>query len=598
MLSAISLPPAPAEAYDIVIYGGTSAGVTAGIQAERDGRSVVVLEPTGHIGGLTTGGLGQTDIGNKQVIGGISREFYQNIRAHYRDPANWKWQKPETYEDNGQTRTDPDEEAKWTFEPSAAQTVMAAMIAEAGLEIRTNTRLRRDGTGVVRDGATIREIIMEDGSRYQGKIFIDATYEGDLLAEAGVDYHVGRESNSDYGETLNGAQPADWWPTLRGQYLSTPEDLAGMDSPRSPFFKNGLISMNAHSHNLKPGIDPYVIPADPSSGLLPGIDPEPMAAPGTGDHRVQAYNYRVTLTDHPENRIPIEKPEDYDPHHYELLLRHLAKHGPDDWPTVFVNSPMPNRKTDTNNGGGFSTNLVGQNWHWAEASYAERAAYAKRLRSHILGFFWTLQNHPGIRRDFREWIGVWGLPKDEYVANGHFSPQVYVRVGRRMIGELVVTQYHCEGLHIEPDVAGMAAYGMDSHHVRRYVTEAGYVRNEGNVQGHVTEPYGISYRALLPKRGQADNLIVPVAVSSTHIAFGSIRMEPVFMLLGQSAATAADLALDHQTGLHDVPYLALRERLLADGQILEAHPGKQASEGSGNARHGVPGVRSITGGRR
>ena len=230
---------------------------------------------------------------------------------------------------------------------------------------------------------------------------------------------------------------------------------------------------------------------------------------------------------------------------------------------------MPNRKTDTNNGGGFSTNLIGQNWHWPEASYTEREAYAERLRNHILGFFWTLQNHPAIREDFREWIGVWGLPKDEYIENGHFSPQVYVREGRRMMGELVITQHHCEGLRTETDVVGMAAYGMDSHHVRRYITAEGHVRNEGNVQGHVTEPYGISYRALLPKRGQAENLIVPVAVSSTHIAFGSIRMEPVFMLLGQSAATAAGLALDTKSLLHEIPYPALRERLLRDGQALE-----------------------------
>lgn len=566
------------ETYDIVVYGGTSAGIAAGIQAERDGRSVVVLEPTSHVGGLTTGGLGQTDIGNKQVVGGISREFYQNIRAYYQDPENWAWQAPEKYEDNGQTRTDPNEDAKWTFEPSAAQTVMADMIAQADLKIQTQKRLRRDGTGVLKDGATIQEIVMEDGSRYRAPIFIDATYEGDLLAEAGVDYHVGRESNADYGETLNGAQPADWSPTLRGQYLSTAEDLAAIESPQSPFFQDGLISMNAKSHNLKRGIDPYKVPGDPSSGLLPGIDPEPMAAPGTGDQRMQAYNYRITLTDHPENRLRIEKPANYDPLNYELLLRHLAAHSEDQWPKVWINSPMPNRKTDTNNGGGFSTNLVGQNWHWAEASYEEREAYAVRLRDHILGLLWTLQNHPDIRQDFRDWVGEWGLPKDEYVENGHFSPQVYVRVGRRMIGELVITQHHCESLQVEPDIVAMAAYSMDSHHVRRYVTEAGDVRNEGNVQGHVAEPYGISYRALLPKKTQADNLLVPVAVSSTHIAFGSIRMEPVFMILGQSAATAADLALDEGKNPHDITFAKLHHRLLEDGQILEAHPDSQLPE--------------------
>jgi hypothetical protein len=233
---------------------------------------------------------------------------------------------------------------------------------------------------------------------------------------------------------------------------------------------------------------------------------------------------------------------------------------------------MPNRKTDTNTGGGFSTNLVGQNWHWPTASYAEREAYATRLRNHILGFLWTLQTHPSIREDFRKWIGEWGLPKDEYTETDNFSPQVYVRVGRRMTGELVITQHHCERLEIESDVVGMAAYGMDSHGVRRYVTADGHVRNEGNIQGHVTAPYAISYRALLPKREQASNLIVPVAVSSTHIAFGSIRMEPVFMILGQSAATAAGLAIENGSALHDVAYPALRVRLLAEGQRLSHRP--------------------------
>ena len=572
-LITAKLPATPVtETHDIVIFGGTSAGIAAGIQAKREGRSIIVLEPSPHVGGLTTGGLGQTDIGNKQVIGGISREFYQRIRAYYREPENWNWQGPETYADDGQTRTDPNEDAKWTFEPSAAQRVLAEMVADAGLEVRTGQRLRRDGSGVLKDGATLREIVMEDGSRYRAKVFIDATYEGDLLAEAGVTFHVGRESNSDHDETLNGAQPGDWAPSLRGAATVTATDIAGMTSPRSALFQDGLIAMNAHNHQLKSGIDPYVVPGDPQSGLLPGIDPEPMAALGTGDHRTQAYNYRVTLTDHPGNRLPIEKPTDYDPLAYEILLRHFAAHGPEDRPNVFINSPMPNRKTDTNNGGGFSTDLIGKNWDWAEASYEQREVLAARLRDYTLGFFWTLQNHPDIRQDFREWIGVWGLPKDEYVDTGHFSPQVYVREGRRMIGEIVLTQHHCERLLAEPDVIGMAAYGMDSHHVRRYVTAEGFVRNEGNVQGHVKAPYGVSYRALLPKREQAGNLIVPVALSATHIAFGSIRMEPVFMILGQSAATAAGLALDNQSSLHEVSYPALRERLLEAGQILQAHP--------------------------
>ena len=566
--------PSSIESFDIVVYGGTSAGVIAGLQALKDGRSVVVLAPTAHIGGLTTGGLGQTDIGNKQVVGGLSREFYRRIRAHYRDPANWKWQSRENYSDNGQTRTHAHEDAMWTFEPSAAQAVLNAMIEESGLPIRTGARLRRDGTGVVKNGSRITRIYLDDGRDCEARVFIDATYEGDLLAEAGVSFSVGRESNDAFGETLNGAQPQAWRRTLRGMEKLGADEAGSCDSYRHPYFQNGLVSMNAHWHQLKRGISPWRIAGDPASGVLPGIDTGPMAANGTGDLRVQAYNYRITLTDHPENRIPIGKPAGYDPADYELFVRHILAHGPDEWPTIWINSPMPNRKTDTNNGGGFSTNLIGQNWHWPEASYAEREACAARLKNHVLGLLWTAANHPEIRQDFRDWVGAWGLPRDEYADSGHFSPEVYVREGRRMTGSLVLTQRHCERLVVESDSVGMAAYGMDSHHVRRYITEAGDVQNEGNVQGHVTAPYPISYRALLPRPEEAGNLIVPVAVSATHIAFGSIRMEPVFMVLGQSAAAAASLSLKLDTPLHALPYGELRATLLALGQVLEPIAGR------------------------
>ncbi len=539
--------------YDIVIYGGTSAGITAAIQSSRMGKTVLLIEPSRRIGGLTTGGLGQTDIGNKQAIGGISREFYQNIKEYYDNPANWKWQTKEEYRDGGQTRTSAGEDAMWTFEPSAALKVYKNMIDAENIDLVYEERLNREN-GVIKNGSQITEIRMESGKSYKGKMFIDATYEGDLMATAGVSYTIGRESNKEYGETLNGVQANNYNITLRG-----------------------TVSKNSAHHNFIAGVDPYVVKGDPSSGLLPFIVKGGPGIDGHGDKGIQAYCFRMTLTDKAENRIPFQKPADYNEQNYELLFRNYeAADGPieemysyGDPLVPWINSAMPNRKTDTNNQKGFSTDFIGQNWDYPEASYEERERIVEKHRSYQQGLMWTLAYHPRIPEKVRDVVSRWGTCKDEYEREDGWQQQLYIREERRMISDYVMTQKNCEGYEVAEDAIGMAAYGMDSHQVKRYVDANGFVQNEGNVEAHGFPPYPISYKSIIPHKKECYNLLVPVCVSATHIAFGSIRMEPVFMVLGQSAATAACLAIDEKIDVQSLNYQKLKAKLLNDKQILK-----------------------------
>ncbi|BAR48125.1 FAD-dependent oxidoreductase [Tannerella forsythia] len=536
------------ETYDVVIYGGTSAGIASAIQVSRMGKSVIVIEPTGRIGGLTTGGLGQTDIGNKQIIGGIAREFYRNIRRYYDRPDNWKWQKKEAYMDSGQTNTEKEEETMWTFEPSAALSVYQMMLNDEKIILVHNQRLNRK-TGVKKQNNRIFSIEMENGSIYRGKMFIDATYEGDLMAAAGVSYSIGRESNKAYGETLNGVQANRLNHTLTWD-----------------------LSKNGYNHNFSDGVDPYIVKGDPTSGLLPYITEG--GRPGTdghGDHKVQAYCFRMTLTDHPENKIPFQKPDNYNELNYELLFRNFEVGGGSEVNRIpWINSPMPNRKTDTNNRRGFSTDFIGQNYTYPEADYEEREKIIQAHRDYQQGLMWTLAFHPRIPQNIRNEVSRWGTCKDEYEegSNG-WQQQLYIREARRMKSDYVMTQKNCERIEIVDDPVGMGAYGMDSHHVQRYVDANGFVQNEGNVEALVSAPYPISFRSIVPKRNECRNLLVPICVSSTHIAFGSIRMEPVFMVLGQSAATVACIAIDSGKAVQDIDYALLRKKLLKDKQILE-----------------------------
>jgi len=540
--------------FDIVVYGATSAGIATAIQGSRMGKKVMLIEPSSRIGGLTTGGLGQTDIGNKQAIGGISREFYQNIKRFYVQPENWKWQSRESYKDGGQTRSSANEDAMWTFEPSAALRVFEEMLSkEKNITIAYHQRLNREN-GVVLINKTIQSIRMESGEVYIGKMFIDCTYEGDLMAAAGVTYTVGRESNSQYVESLNGVQTGKTGLALRNN-----------------------ISRNAYYHNFIDGVDPYVIKGNPKSGLLPFIVSEKPNIDGSGDDKIQAYCFRMTLTDHIDNKIPFSKPLRYNEMDYELLFRNYeARSGSvnkmynyGDPLVPWINSDMPNRKTDTNNQKGFSTDFIGQNYAYPDATYQERDIIIQRHKDFQQGLMWTLAYHPRIPEEVRAVVSKWGLCKDEFETNQGWSGQLYVREARRMVSDYVMNQKNCEKLEIVDDAVGLGAYGMDSHHIQRYVDANGHVKNEGNVEAGVSSPFPVSYRSIVPKKSEVQNLFIPVCLSASHIAFGSIRMEPVFMVLGQSSAIAASLAIDKKINAQAIEYKILKPLLLQFGQRLE-----------------------------
>jgi len=519
--------------HDVVVYGGTSSGVVAAVQARRMGKSVVLIEPSHRLGGLSSGGLGQTDIGNKAAIGGLARQFYQAVREHYAGSAAWKWQQREEYMDSGQTRTAAGEDAMWTFEPSVALKIFETWVKDHQVEVVYGERLdRRSGVAMTRSIPwRILSIRMESGRTFRGRMFIDATYEGDLMAAANVSYTIGREANSVYGETLNGVQTG-----------------------------------HAKYHQFAPVVDPYVEKGNPASGLLPFIDPQGPGSEGAGDRRVQAYCFRMCLTDHPDNRIPFRKPAGYDPLWYELLLRNFEA-GEAGMP--WINSAMPNRKTDTNNRTGFSTDFIGQNYEYPEATYDERERIVVRHGLYQQGLMWTLANHPRVPEHIRREVARWGMCKDEFPEGDGWQDQLYVREARRMVGSYVMTQHNCEGRRKADDPVGLAAYGMDSHHVQRYVDANGHVRNEGDVEVGGFSPYPVSYRSIIPKDNQCTNLLVPICLSASHIAYGSIRMEPVFMVLGQSAATVAVQAIDEAVPVQRVDGETLHRRLLADRQILE-----------------------------
>ena len=524
-----------ATQYDIVVYGGTSAGVIAAVQAAKMGTRVVIVGPDKHLGGLSSSGLGFTDTGDKAVIGGLSREFYHRIWRHYQDPAAWKWQKREAYGNKGQGTAAIDGEARtmWIFEPHAAEEVFEDFVREYKIPVHRDEWLNRE-RGVRKDGSRLVSITMLSGRTYTAAVFIDATYEGDLMAAAGVDYHVGREAQNTYGEKWNGVQ-------------------------------TGVLHHRHHFGVLKKPISPYLVPGDPGSGVLPRISTAPPGEYGQADKRVQAYCYRYCVTDHPDNRIPFPKPEGYDPRQYELLLR-IFDAG---WRETFQKfDPIPNRKTDSNNHGPFSTDNIGFNYDYPEASYERRGEILKEHETYQKGWLYFIANDPRVPKEVQEEMRRWGLPKDEFTDNGGWPHQIYVREARRMLGSFVMTENELLKRRPTPDSVGMGSYTIDSHNVQRYITPEGSVQNEGDIGVPTNGPYEIAYGALVPKRGQADNLLVPVCVSSSHIAFGSIRMEPVFMVLGQSAATAAVMAIASGSAVQDVPYAELRERLLKDGQVL------------------------------
>jgi hypothetical protein len=538
LLAAALLPAAPRHA-DVLIYGCTSGAITAAVQVKRMGKSVLLVCPETHLGGLTAGGLGWTDSGNKAVIGGLSREFYHRVWKHYDNAAAWRWEKREAFGNKGQgtPAIDTTGRTQWIFEPHVAEKVYEDWMKELKIPIVRNAWLNRE-SGVKLSGDRITSITTLDGKTYTAAIFMDATYEGDLMAAAKVDYHVGRESTKTYNEEWNGVQ-------------------------------TGVLHHRHHFGAVKTPISPYVIPGDPKSGVLPRISTEPPGVKGEGDKKVQAYCFRMCLTQVEANRVPFPKPANYNPKEYELLTR-IFDAG---WRETFQKFDMiPNAKTDTNNHGPFSTDNIGRNWDYPEASYARRKEIFQEHVNYQQGWLYFIANDPKVPADVRNEFAKWGLAKDEFKSTGNWPHQMYIREARRMVGRYVMTENELLKKRATPESVGMGSYGIDSHNIQRYITPEGYVQNEGDIGVSTKGPYQISYGSLVPKKGQAANLLVPVCLSSSHIAYGSIRMEPVFMILGQSAATAAVMAIDAKIPVQDVPYEKLRTRLLADGQVLEYRP--------------------------
>lgn len=523
----------PHEA-DVIVYGGTSGGVAAAMQAMRMGKSAILVGPDVHLGGLSSSGLGWADTGKKETIGGIAREFYERVADHYADDSVWQYQIHEEYTKLRGGHHDPNEDAMWVFEPHVAEQIYEDFVKESGFPVYRDEWLDRDSGVTVEDGR-ITAIRMLSGKTFRGKMFIDATYEGDLMGAAGVTYTVGREANSVYGETLNGVQ-----------------------------------TENAKYHQFFNPVSPYVVPGDPSSGLVPRVHDKGPGEEGSGDHRLQAYCFRMCLTKAPENRVPFTEPEGYDVTQYELLARYLAT----GWDQMFKKfDPIPNGKTDTNNRGGFSTDNIGMNYDYPEASYERRVEIVREHELYQKGLMWFYVSDPRVPPPIQAEMRAYGLAKDEFLDNDHWPHQIYVREARRMVSDFVMTERHLRRQDPTPMPIGMGSYNMDSHHVQRYVVHVedgeDYVLNEGDVQINPGGPYPISYGAIVPKQEECANLLVPVCLSSSHIAYGSIRMEPVFMVLGQSAATAAAHAIDAQCAVQAIDYEKLHEKLLDDGQVLE-----------------------------
>jgi hypothetical protein len=518
---------------DVIVYGGTSAAVTTAVQVAKMGKSVIIVCPEKHLGGLTAGGLGWSDTGKKEAIGGLAREFYHRVWEYYNNEKAWRWEKRSEYGNVGQgtPAIDGDKRTQWIFEPHVAEQVFEDFVSDYKIPVYRDEWLNRESGVEVVDGK-IKSITTLSGKKYEAKIFIDATYEGDLMASAGVSYHVGREANSVYNETYNGVQVG----TLH------------------------------HKHWFNKDISPYKIPGDPSSGVLPRISTEDPGVKGDGDHRIQAYCFRLCMTNHPENRKPFPKPENYDPAQYELMLR-VFQAG---WREHFEKfDAIPNKKTDTNNHGPFSSDNIGMNYDYPEGSYERRKEIIAEHENYQKGLLYFMCNDPRMPKDVQDTISQWGLSKDEFIDNGNWPHQIYVREAKRMIGEYITTEHDITSFYDTPESVGMGSYSMDSHNVQRYIKPNGFVQNEGDIGARVRKPYKISLGSLKPKKEECKNLLVPVCVSSSHIAFGSVRMEPVFMILGQSAGTVAAMSLEKNADIHDLTYKELRAKLLEDGQVLE-----------------------------
>ena len=529
LLTLVSLGPVSATladdqpVYDIVVYGDSSGAVTAAIAAKRHGRSVILVNPTRFLGGMSASGLGATDfLGKRSTFGGITSEFYDAVAAAY----GKKYVR--------------------SFEPHIGQRVFDKLIADANVPVVFNEKLNRE-TGVKMDGQRIVSITTLSGKTFRGRMFIDATYVGDLMAAAGVTYTVGREAESQYGENLAGVRRGDTKPRIH--YTQGDKD-----------------------HFIK-DVDPYVTPGDPSSGLLPYVFKIDNLTNSQGDRKIQAYNYRVCLTTDPRLRIPIDRPAGYRAIDHELLLRNFEV-GDRRMPALIEPLAGSGSKVDWNSMHAIGSDYAGANWEYPEAGYGRRREIEAVHQMYIRGLLWTMSNNPRVPAAIRKKVSAYGLSRDEFTDNGGWPYMIYIREARRMVSDYVMTQHDCEAKRAVADPVGLGSFGMDSHVVQYYVNEKGHVRRDGTIWRVPPKPYGISYRSIVPRRGECENLLVPICLSASHVAHGSIRMEPVFMVLSQSAATAAGVALDRAVSVQDVPYPVLRERLDADGQIVQVEAAK------------------------
>ncbi|MEJ2008568.1 MAG: FAD-dependent oxidoreductase [Acidobacteriota bacterium] len=496
--------------YDVIVYGATASGVVAAVAAARQGASVALLEPGMHLGGMVSSGLGHTDTGRKETIGGISREFFRRVGRHYGKPI------------------------AWNFEPHVAEDVFDEIASLARVDVLYNSLLSERG-GVQKKGTRITSIRMESGNVFSAPVFIDATYEGDLIGQAGVTFAWGREGRDQYDESFAGVRD----------------------------------SHKYASHWFEVPVSAY----DDHHRLLPNINHGPRGKAGAGDKKVQAYNFRLCLTKVRENRIPIPKPFDYNPRDYELLARLIEataqKHGSVPRLSQFISiSPLPNGKTDINNNGAFSTDYIGKNWDYPTSGYQRRGDLWRQHANYTAGFFHFLAHDRRVPKELRTETAEWGLAGDEFEDSNNWPFQLYVRESRRMIGGYVMTQHDIETDVTKPDPIGMGSYNTDSHNVQRYVQADGNVQNEGDTEVP-TIPYQIPYRVLLPKPDQCGNLLVSVCVSASHIGYGTLRLEPVYMIMGQAAGVAATMAIDHRRPVQEVEPAALTQELKKQGAVME-----------------------------
>lgn len=532
---------------DLCVYGGSSGGVSAAVQAARMGKTVVIAEPGRHLGGMTSGGLSAVDIGDPRSVGGIAREYFTKLAATA--GVTLAWDKAFESKAGG-----PATGGAYAIEPHKAEEVFNNMAREAGVKVHFKARL----SSVKKDGPHITEFATEDGTIFRAKMFIDATYEGDLMAKAGVSYTLMREGNAKYGETYNGIHYAEKF--LPHTTYSQPGE-------------NGRLKGGQGVWDRDFPLDPYVVKGDPTSGLLPLIQVGDPGTPGEPAPGVQAYCFRLCLTTNPANMIPITPPSDYDPRRYEIVVRFieacLANGDAMDLRWFSKHDALPNDKWDFNTAT-FGGNLPGASHAWPEASYAQREKIAKQHEDYHRGLLHFLATDARVPEQVRKDMQRFGLPKDEFTDNGGWPHQIYVREARRMVSDLVLTEHHTFGRKNAPKPISLGSYGTDTHEIRRIVKD-GVVTREGKTAGgrDGAPPYGIGYAAIVPKQVECDNLLVTFALSASHTAYSSIRMEPVFMCTSQSAATAACIAIDDKTTVQKVDYTKLKTRLEQDGQVIE-----------------------------